>query len=532
MWLAAIFAAVPMLIGTVFGISDIIFLAALWVASGLSLSDKTRFVVIEAALFGSTVNAILTYGPSPGLPVLLGLFVLLATVCHNRKGGIIAGVASLLLVAAGAWGGLAGLLPLGPRMPALNSGAPDVWVRTFLAQFLSVCAIIGIITYVLKEMQRSLFRLKLAEEKFSTAFRISPDAMVITELESGRFLEVNAAHERMTGFAREEVLGKTSLDIGTFRTAAEREAFRAPLVATGSVQGTELRIRNRRGVVIDVVCSAECFELAGLRCAVTIIRDVTEQKRIQAALRDNEERFRSFIENASVGIYRSTPGGRIVMANPALVRMMGYESFDQMASRNLENEGYEPSYPRREFRETIERQGLLNGWEAEWKRRDGASIFVRESATVIRGPDGAVRYYDGFIEDISERKRAEHALRESEERFPQPDRGGLRGPGDHRAGPDPRHQRPGAQPARLREGGGAWPAGGRFCQRGIAGEGHRAHPIGNPGELRAFHRPQGRDKVPGGGARAHHAHGRAAAADDGAARRDGEAPGRGKAEEF
>jgi PAS domain S-box-containing protein len=131
----------------------------------------------------------------------------------------------------------------------------------------------------------------------------------------------------------------------------------------------------------------------------------------------SDERFLSFVDNASVGIYRSTPDGQIVMANRALVKMMGHESFEELATRNLEREGYEPSYSRQQFKDEIERTGSIRGLEASWIKRDGTTIFVRESASVIRDAAGASLYYDGIIEDISERKRAEHELRDSEERF-------------------------------------------------------------------------------------------------------------------
>jgi PAS domain S-box-containing protein len=139
--------------------------------------------------------------------------------------------------------------------------------------------------------------------------------------------------------------------------------------------------------------------------------DITEQKLAELALIENEERFRSLVENATVGIYRTTPQGRILMANPTLVRMLGYEHFDDLATRNLENEGFEPDYSRKLFRERMEKDGEVRGLEEEWLRRDGTVIFVRESARAIRGEDGTTLYYDGIVEDITERKRAEEALR-------------------------------------------------------------------------------------------------------------------------
>ena len=137
------------------------------------------------------------------------------------------------------------------------------------------------------------------------------------------------------------------------------------------------------------------------------------------ALHESEERFRSLFENATVGIYRTTPSGRILAANPTLIKMLGYLDFESLATRNLEGEGFEPSYQRKVFCDQMERESKVIGLESAWNRQDGSVIFVRESAQAIRGPDGQIQYYDGIVEDITQRKREEEALRESEARFDQ-----------------------------------------------------------------------------------------------------------------
>ncbi|MGZ7065267.1 MAG: PAS domain S-box protein, partial [Candidatus Aminicenantales bacterium] len=144
--------------------------------------------------------------------------------------------------------------------------------------------------------------------------------------------------------------------------------------------------------------------------ALSSARDITEQTGVEDALRKSEERFRSLYENSTLGLYRTTPDGRIVMANPALVKMLGYSSFDDLANRDLKKDGFEPSYPRAEFVETIKKEGAVRGLESAWKRRDGTTIFVRESARAIRDAEGQIAYFDGTVEDITDRKRAEEAL--------------------------------------------------------------------------------------------------------------------------
>ena len=144
-----------------------------------------------------------------------------------------------------------------------------------------------------------------------------------------------------------------------------------------------------------------------------------ERYRAEQALRESEERYRSLYENATIGIYRTTPEGRILMANPAAVQLLGFNSFDELAQRNLEEEGYAPSYPRSKFRQQLESGEVITGLESAWLRQDGSTILVRESARVVRDEHGQVLYYDGTFEDITEHKQMETALRESEERLRQ-----------------------------------------------------------------------------------------------------------------
>jgi PAS domain S-box-containing protein len=105
------------------------------------------------------------------------------------------------------------------------------------------------------------------------------------------------------------------------------------------------------------------------------------------------------------------------MANPALVKMLGFSSFEDLAHRNLQEEGYEPDYPRAKFLETLEKEDKIIGLESAWHQRNGNTLYVRESASIIRDAAGKILYYDGNVEDITYRKQAEEALRESERRL-------------------------------------------------------------------------------------------------------------------
>jgi PAS domain S-box-containing protein len=132
--------------------------------------------------------------------------------------------------------------------------------------------------------------------------------------------------------------------------------------------------------------------------------------RAEDALRESEGRFRNIFENSPVGIYQTTPDGRILAANPALIRMLGYASFEELAQRDLEKQEYFPEYPRVDFKRRIEGEGRIIGLESVWTRKDGSWLWVRENARVVR--DGRdILYYEGTVEDINERKQAEEALK-------------------------------------------------------------------------------------------------------------------------
>jgi PAS domain S-box-containing protein len=141
--------------------------------------------------------------------------------------------------------------------------------------------------------------------------------------------------------------------------------------------------------------------------------EVAEHKHAEEALRESEERFRHIFEDAVIGLYRTTPDGQILMANPTLLRMLGYSSFEELAHRNLEDSGYEPAHPRSAFQQAVEDEGQVAGLESAWKRRDGTTLFLRESARAVRDEAGNTLYYEGSVEDITATRDAQQALRQA-----------------------------------------------------------------------------------------------------------------------
>jgi PAS domain S-box-containing protein len=140
-----------------------------------------------------------------------------------------------------------------------------------------------------------------------------------------------------------------------------------------------------------------------------------ERNQAEEALKESEERFRTLFENSTIGIYRTSPDGQILLANPSLIKLLGYSSFEELADRNLAEDGFEPSFERTHFMDIIKREGEVKGLESAWTRKDGTTVFISESARGIKDNEGKIIYYDGIIEDITLRKQAEEMLQKSEQ---------------------------------------------------------------------------------------------------------------------
>ena len=145
--------------------------------------------------------------------------------------------------------------------------------------------------------------------------------------------------------------------------------------------------------------------------------DITMHKTAEMALIQSEERYRNIFSNSALGIYRTTPDGRILMANPALVGMLGFSSFEELTRRNLEEIGYELDESRSVFKENIKRDGEVKGLETVWIKENGEPLYVSENARAFYDEKGKITFYEGTIEDITQRKISEKALYESEQRF-------------------------------------------------------------------------------------------------------------------
>jgi PAS domain S-box-containing protein len=170
--------------------------------------------------------------------------------------------------------------------------------------------------------------------------------------------------------------------------------------------------------IIDSVAATVYDPDTGKRSKVVgTVFDITERRATEKQLREADEKYRSIFDNALEGIFQNTPDGIIISANPALARMFGFASPEELIREHnsLEPQSYTAPAERQEFKRLIEKRGVVNNFEFEVKRKDGSAIWVSENARIVRDAAGNALYYEGSVRDITERKRSELILRESEE---------------------------------------------------------------------------------------------------------------------
>ena len=140
---------------------------------------------------------------------------------------------------------------------------------------------------------------------------------------------------------------------------------------------------------------------------MAMIQDVTAHKLTEQALQEAEAKYRAIFENAVIGIFQSTPAGRLLSVNPALARLHGYDSPEEMITGVMDlghqlfvQPGATVGIPARDWKS----QGVIRGREYQVYRQDGSKFWVAVNARAVRDETGAISYYEGFIQDITERK--------------------------------------------------------------------------------------------------------------------------------
>ena len=273
------------------------------------------------------------------------------------------------------------------------------------------------------DLEQKVEALRNSERRLADIINFLPDATFAIDRE-GRVIAWNQAMEEMTGLKADEILGKGNYEYAipfygerrplladlvlkpdqthqsryTF-TERHQDTLVAESIAPSLRGGTHLwgkarLLRDAEGAVVG---------------AIESIRDTTERKQTEHALRESEQKYRNIIEHAVEGIFQATADGRYLSVNPAFARMCGFSSPEEMIGEitDIARQLYVDPDDRMRIKRLYDDPGFVKGFEAQFRRKDGALIWVSITARSVRDESGVLLYYEGTIQDITERKRAE-----------------------------------------------------------------------------------------------------------------------------
>jgi len=303
-----------------------------------------------------------------------------------------------------------------------------IWVEAVGTNLLAEPSVGGIVInyHDITARKQAESALRASEEKYrlmieqisDVVWQVSPDF---------RFTYISPADERQRGYTEAEVLGRSIFEFMTPASAAQIKALaaarqtqqRANRKVEPALDEIEQIRKDGQHIWTSIITNPQLDSEGNLVGFQGVTRDITERKLMNEALAESEQRYRSLFENASIGIFHSLPEGRFLRVNPALAALFGYASPEDMVSQvtNISAQIYFDSKKREEnVAETLKNE-LWFHTENRYRHRDGSLIIANLAARKVLNPDGSLAYLEGFVDNITERKRAEEALRKSEEHY-------------------------------------------------------------------------------------------------------------------
>ena len=292
-----------------------------------------------------------------------------------------------------------------------------VWVEAHLAPLLEGEKIVGIrgVTLDITEHLQAEEAQKKSEERFVKSFKANPQPMSLTTLAEGRYLDVNESFLAMSGYTRDEVIGRTSIDLNIWETTAHRAYFIQRLNELGSVVNLETRFRTKDGSQRVLLSSAEKFDVAGEECLLVASSDVTERVAAQQAVRESEARFRYMADSAPVMIWVSDADKCCTYVNKQWLGFTGRSIQQELGSGWAE--GIHPEDAERSFKTFTESFAERKPFEMEYRlrRKDGEYRWIYDTGFPRFSIDNVFLGYIGSCLDITERKESEVKLRRAHE---------------------------------------------------------------------------------------------------------------------
>jgi PAS domain S-box-containing protein len=255
-----------------------------------------------------------------------------------------------------------------------------------------------------------------SELSYKSIFDHASDAIYVQNKE-GIFLDVNPAAMKMYGYTREEMIGNSPAMLSPPGMNDLNETIKSLIKAfDGIPQRFEWWGMRKNGEIFPKEVVMNKGNYFGKEVVFAMARDITERYSVLEALKESEDKYRSLTSQLPVGVYRSTPDGQLVYSNPALVKILGYNSVEELLKLNVEQLYVYVSDRKNQF-QAAERTTEIIQSEFQLRKKSGDIIWVRDNSRLILNKQGQPEYFDGVLEEITLQKAADKALLESESKL-------------------------------------------------------------------------------------------------------------------
>ncbi len=278
-----------------------------------------------------------------------------------------------------------------------------------------------LLTYslVLMVNKRLVVEVKTHEEKFAKAFHSSPYAITLTRLSDGQIAEVNDGFLNITGYHYAEVIGKTTVDLHLWDKEEDRVVAVNGLSKSGKVEGREFQFRKKSGEMITGLFSADIIPINDQEFVLSSISDITERKRTEEALRESEEKYRNLVNFAPAAIYEmDLQGSKFLSVNEVMCDILRYSREELLSTKPTDLMDQESrSLFKERIRKKLAGEKIDETIEYRIRRKDGEWIDTAINVGAITYTDEKPIRVVVIGHEITERKKIEQALRQSEERY-------------------------------------------------------------------------------------------------------------------
>ncbi len=267
------------------------------------------------------------------------------------------------------------------------------------------------------ERKKTEEALRESEEKFSRIFDTSPFVIIVTDAVEGKIIEVNKAFTTISGYTREEAVADSTIGLRLWANIEDRNQVVSALTEGREVSSKEFLFRTKNGETITGLFSAQVIHIGNKPYILSSIDDISDRKIAEEKIRLSEEKYRTIFENFRDVYYEATNEGIILDVSPSItIISKGQYTRDELIGMSLVGFYADPD-ARNSFFSELQKRGYVTDYELSFRNKDGSIVPIAISSSLLFDADGKPVKIAGNMRDITERKKSEENLRNSENRY-------------------------------------------------------------------------------------------------------------------